>query len=73
MVDTAAVYLNKRAVGASIRDSPVDHQDVFVTIKLWMTQYDGRARAGTPGPTHSALPHTPCAPDQLDERAIARV
>lgn len=33
-VDTAQTYGNERAVGAGIREAPVDREDVFVTTKI---------------------------------------
>ena len=39
LIDTAAAYFNEREVGRGIRDSGVDRADVFLTTKLWMTDY----------------------------------
>lgn len=39
LIDTAAAYFNERAVGQGIRDSGVDRGEIFVTTKLWVTQY----------------------------------
>jgi diketogulonate reductase-like aldo/keto reductase len=39
LVDTAAAYFNEREVGQGIRDSGVDRAEVFLTTKLWMTDY----------------------------------
>ncbi len=39
LIDTAAAYFNEREVGQGIRDSGVDRGDVFLTTKLWMTDY----------------------------------
>jgi len=39
LVDTAAAYFNEREVGQGIRDSGVDRAEVFLTTKLWMTNY----------------------------------
>lgn len=46
-VDTAATYGNERDVGAAIRDSGLDRDDVFVTTKLWNDDhgYDPALRA----------------------------
>lgn len=46
LIDTAAAYVNEREVGQGIRDSGVDPADVFLTTKLWMTDYgfDGALR-----------------------------
>ncbi|WP_193607203.1 aldo/keto reductase [Nocardioides lijunqiniae] len=39
LVDTAAAYGNERLVGRGIREAEVDRAEVFVTTKLWMTDY----------------------------------
>ena len=39
LIDTAAAYFNERDVGQGIRDSGVDRADLFLTTKLWMTDY----------------------------------
>ena len=39
LIDTAAAYFNEREVGQGIRDSGVDREEVFLTTKLWMTDY----------------------------------
>jgi len=39
LVDTAAAYFNEREVGQGIRESGVDRGDIFLTTKLWMTDY----------------------------------
>lgn len=39
LIDTAAAYFNEREVGAGIRESGVAREDVFLTTKLWMTDY----------------------------------
>ncbi len=39
LIDTAAAYFNEREVGQGIRESGVDRADVFLTTKLWMTDY----------------------------------
>ncbi|MGV8909007.1 MAG: aldo/keto reductase [Propionicimonas sp.] len=39
LIDTAAAYLNEREVGLGIRESGVDRAEVFLTTKLWMTDY----------------------------------
>lgn len=50
LIDTAAAYLNERAVGEGIRNSGVSRDELFVTTKLWPGQYghDG-ARHGFEG------------------------
>lgn len=39
LIDTAAAYFNEREVGRGIRESGVDRADIFLTTKLWMTDY----------------------------------
>lgn len=39
LIDTAAAYANEKEVGEGIRRSGVDREDVFVTTKLWLTDY----------------------------------
>ncbi|WP_277980538.1 aldo/keto reductase [Sphingomonas phyllosphaerae] len=39
LIDTAAGYFNEAEVGEGIRTSGVDAKDVFVTTKLWMSDY----------------------------------
>lgn len=36
MLDTAAAYMNERAVGDGVRESGVDRDDIFVTSKVWV-------------------------------------
>lgn len=39
LIDTAAAYLNERAVGEGIRSSDVPRDELFITTKLWPGQY----------------------------------
>ena len=39
LIDTAAAYFNEREVGRGIRESGIDRADIFLTTKLWMTDY----------------------------------
>ena len=39
-VDTAAAYVNERAVGRGIKASGVDREKVFVSTKLWPSEYE---------------------------------
>ena len=47
LLDTAASYMNEKAVGDGIRSSGVDRQDIFVTTKLWVqdTGYERTLKA----------------------------
>ncbi len=40
LVDTAGVYANERAVGRGIRKSGVEHKEIFVSTKLWISEYN---------------------------------
>ena len=39
LFDTASAYLNERAVGEGIRRSGIDRSELFVTSKVWVTQF----------------------------------
>lgn len=39
LIDTAVAYQNEAAVGKAIADSSVDRKDIFVTSKLWVSQF----------------------------------
>lgn len=39
MIDTAAIYMNETAVGAAIKNSGVDRDDLFITSKLWVQDH----------------------------------
>ena len=40
MIDTAASYFNEEQVGNAIRRSGLKREDIFVTTKLWVQDYD---------------------------------
>ena len=40
LIDTANVYVNERAVGRSMKDSGVKREDIFLSTKLWPTEYE---------------------------------
>jgi diketogulonate reductase-like aldo/keto reductase len=40
MIDTANVYVNERAVGRGMKDSGVKREDIFLSTKLWPTEYE---------------------------------
>jgi len=40
LVDTANAYVNERAVGRGIRESGVKREDVFLSTKLWPSEYE---------------------------------
>ena len=39
LIDTAAAYFNERQVGEGLRRSGVDRNEIFVTTKLWISDY----------------------------------
>ena len=42
-IDTAHAYRNERGVGAAIKESGIKREDIFVTSKLWPSEY-GRGK-----------------------------
>lgn len=40
LIDTANAYMNERAVGRGIKKSDVKREDIFVSTKLWPTEYN---------------------------------
>lgn len=40
LVDTANAYVNERAVGRGIKKSGADRKDVFLSTKLWPSEYE---------------------------------
>lgn len=41
LIDTAAGYLNEKAVGQAINESSVERDKIFLTTKLWVQDYAG--------------------------------
>jgi diketogulonate reductase-like aldo/keto reductase len=39
LIDTANAYVNERAVGRAIKESSVARKDIFVSTKLWPSEY----------------------------------
>jgi diketogulonate reductase-like aldo/keto reductase len=39
LIDTAAAYMNERQVGEAFRASGIERSEVFVTTKLWISDY----------------------------------
>jgi diketogulonate reductase-like aldo/keto reductase len=39
LIDTAAAYFNEREVGEGIKRSGIDRGELFITTKLWMSDY----------------------------------
>jgi diketogulonate reductase-like aldo/keto reductase len=40
MVDTANAYVNERAVGRGVKDSGLNRGEVFISTKLWPSEYE---------------------------------
>ncbi len=40
LIDTAAMYENEEDVGRAVRDSGLPREDIFVTTKLWIDDFD---------------------------------
>lgn len=40
LVDTANTYVNERAVGRGMKDSGVKREDIFLSTKLWPSEYE---------------------------------
>ena len=40
LIDTANAYRNERAVGRGIKESGVKREDIFLSTKLWPSEYD---------------------------------
>ena len=47
LIDTAAAYMNERAVGEAIKKCGVPREELFITTKLWVqdTSYEGAKKA----------------------------
>ena len=40
LVDTANAYVNERAVGRGMKESGVKREDIFLSTKLWPSEYE---------------------------------
>ena len=40
LVDTANAYVNERAVGRGMKDSGVGREEIFLSTKLWPSEYE---------------------------------
>lgn len=40
LIDTANAYVNERAVGRGIKESDVDRSEIFLSTKLWPSEYE---------------------------------
>ena len=39
LIDTAQAYMNERAVGRAIAKTDVDRKELFISTKIWASQY----------------------------------
>src|SRR3989338_8482696 len=39
LIDTATLYGNEESVGKAVRESSIPREDIFVTTKLWPTDF----------------------------------
>ncbi len=46
LVDTANAYVNERACGRGIRESGLKREDVFISTKLWPSEYENENAVG---------------------------
>lgn len=42
LIDTANAYMNEKAVGRAIKDSGIKREEIFVSTKLWASEYDNK-------------------------------
>lgn len=42
LIDTANAYVNERAVGRGMRDSGVKREDIYLSTKLWPSEYENQ-------------------------------
>ena len=40
LIDTAASYFNEREVGQAVRQSGLKREEIFITSKLWVQDYE---------------------------------
>jgi len=45
LIDTARIYCNEKAVGKAVRDSGIPRNEIFITTKLWVTDFDNPRQA----------------------------
>ena len=42
LIDTANAYVNERSVGRGIKESGVNREEIFVSTKLWPSEYENK-------------------------------
>ena len=45
LIDTARIYCNEKAVGKAVCDSGIPRNEIFITTKLWVTDFDNPGQA----------------------------
>lgn len=40
LIDTANAYMNERSVGRAIKDSKINRDEIFVSTKIWASEYE---------------------------------
>ena len=45
LIDTARIYCNEKTVGKAVRDSGIPRNEIFVTTKLWVTDFENPRQA----------------------------
>lgn len=40
LIDTANAYVNERAVGRAIKDSGIERKNIFLSTKIWASEYE---------------------------------
>lgn len=40
LIDTANAYMNEKAVGRAIKDSKIKREDIFLSTKIWCSEYE---------------------------------
>ena len=46
LIDTANAYVNERAVGRGMRESGVSREEIFLSTKLWPSEYENPNASG---------------------------
>lgn len=41
LIDTAQAYKNEEIIGKALKQCPVPREDIFVTTKIWFTDFSG--------------------------------
>ena len=40
LIDTASIYYNEKGVGEAVRKSGIKREDIFITTKIWPSQFE---------------------------------